>query len=344
MVRSTIRVPLALSWQPNIELAGALHSMKLLSFAIGEAVHLGALRADGSILDLTLAAGDADCASMQSLIEAGPPALERARRLVDASHQGIDPGAVRWLAPLPAPIQIRDFLVFEEHMRMAGWNGAKLRALHGAPPAPAAPPPVPAIWYEQPIYYKCNRFAVAGTGSTVRWPTYSRVIDYELELACVIGRKGRDIQPAHASDYIFGYTIFNDLTARDAQFKEMQGPLGPAKGKDFDGANVFGPVIVTADSLDAGNLRMRAWVNGELRCDNSSDTMHWSFNQILEHVSRSETLYPGEILGSGTVGGGCGLETGRFLKHGDRIELEIEQIGKLGTVIDAPHVLTEITL
>lgn len=326
--------------------------MKLLSFAVGDAVHVGALRADGSVVDLTLAGGtDADAtgehspfASMQRLIEAGPPALEHARRLVDSAPSGTDPATIRWLAPLPVPIQIRDFLVFEEHMRMAGWNGAKLRALRGAPPAPAAPPPVPAIWYEQPLYYKCNRFAVVGTGSTVRWPAYSDIIDYELEIACVIGRKGRDISARDAADYIFGYTIYNDLTARDAQFKEMQGPLGPAKGKDFDGANVFGPVIVTADSLDAANLRMRASVNGELRCDNRSNTMHWSFQQIIEHVSRSETLYPGEILGSGTVGGGCGLEIGRFLKHGDRVELEVEQIGRLSVTIDAPHVPKELTL
>jgi 2-keto-4-pentenoate hydratase/2-oxohepta-3-ene-1,7-dioic acid hydratase in catechol pathway len=318
--------------------------MKLLSFLIADAVHLGALRTDGSIVDLTLVGGDAAFAGMQNLIDAGPAALERARKLLDGAQHGIDPQTVRWLAPLPTPVQIRDFLVFEEHMRMAGWNGAKLRALQGAPPAPATPPPVPAIWYEQPIYYKCNRYATAGTGSTVRWPAYSAVIDYELEVACVIGRKGCDIRAADAADYIFGYTIFNDLTARDAQFKEMQGPLGPAKGKDFDGANVMGPVIVTADSIDAGNLRMRAWVNGELRCDNSSSTMHWSFNQIVEHVSRSETLHPGEILGSGTVGGGSGLEIGRFLKHGDRVELEVEQIGRLSVTVDAPHVLKELTL
>jgi 2-keto-4-pentenoate hydratase/2-oxohepta-3-ene-1,7-dioic acid hydratase in catechol pathway len=106
----------------------------------------------------------------------------------------------------------------------------------------------------------------------------------------------------------------------------------------------MGPVIVTADSLDAANLRMRAWVNGELRCDNRSSTMHWSFHQSIEHVSRSETLHPGEVLGSGTVGGGCGLEIGRFLKHGDRIELEVEQIGRLSVTVDAPHVLKELTL
>jgi len=318
--------------------------MKLLSFADGDSVHLGGLRADGSVVDLTLAGRDAAFANMQSLIEAGPPALDRARQLVDRSQHGIEPSAIRWLAPLPVPVQMRDFLVFEEHMRMAGWNGAKLRALRGAPPAPPAPPPIPAIWYEQPLYYKCNRFAVAGTGTTVKWPAYSAVIDYELEIACVIGRKGRDISAADASHHIFGYTIFNDLTARDAQFKEMQGPLGPAKGKDFDGANVLGPVIVTADSVAVDNLRMCAWVNGELRCDNRSNTMHWSFQQIIEHVSRSETLHPGEILGSGTVGGGCGLEIGRFLKHGDHVELEVEQIGRLSVNIDAPHVLQELTL
>jgi 2-keto-4-pentenoate hydratase/2-oxohepta-3-ene-1,7-dioic acid hydratase in catechol pathway len=302
------------------------------------------LRADGSVVDLTLAGRDAALATMQSLIEAGPAALDRARQLVDRSQHGIEPSAIRWLAPLPVPVQMRDFLVFEEHMRMAGWNGAKLRALRGAPPAPPAPPPIPAIWYEQPLYYKCNRFAVAGTGTTVKWPTYSAVIDYELEIACVIGQKGRDISAANAADHIFGYTIFNDLTARDAQFKEMQGPLGPAKGKDFDGANVLGPVIVTADSVAVDNLRMCAWVNGELRCDNRSNTMYWSFQQIIEHVSSCETLYPGEILGSGTVGGGCGLEIGRFLKHGDHVEFEVEQIGRLSVNIDAPHVLQELTL
>jgi len=106
----------------------------------------------------------------------------------------------------------------------------------------------------------------------------------------------------------------------------------------------MGPVIVTADSIDPTNLRMRARVNGELRCDNRSSTMHWSFGQIIEHVSRSETLYAGEILGSGTVGGGCGLEIGRFLKHGDEVELEIDEIGTLTTTIHAPHVTEELRL
>ena len=155
----------------------------------------------------------------------------------------------------------------------------------------------------------------------------------------MIGQGGRDIATADADKHIFGYTIFNDLTARDLQFREMQGPLGPAKGKDFDCANVLGPVIVTADSIDAAHLSMNARVNGELWSTGSSSSMHWSFAEMIAHVSRSETLHAGEVLASGTVGGGCGLELGRFLKHDDVIELEVQGIGRLSSRIVAPHVL-----
>ena len=310
--------------------------MQLLTFELDGAERLGVLTAAGVV---DVAAHDADPAftSMQALIEGGRTALDRLRTLIETPRAALAPEAVRWLAPLPRPVQMRDFIVFEQHMRDAGWNGAKLRAKWGAPPAPPEAPPVPPIWYRQPIYYKCNRFAVTGPDTVVPWPAFSKVIDYELELACVIGVGGKDIAVEDAQAHIFGYTIFNDLTARDAQFQEMQGPLGPAKGKDFDRANVLGPVIVTADAIDAGRLRMSAHVNGELWSDGSSATMHWSFADMIAHVSRGETLYPGEILGSGTVGGGCGLELGKFLKHGDVIDLEVEGIGRLSTRIDAPH-------
>lgn len=317
--------------------------MKLLSFEAGGGAALGAVGGDGSIIDLT-ALGDPNLASMQALIEAGEAGLDRAREALERGVGGREPESVRWLAPLPRPVQMRDFLVFEEHMRIAGWNGAKLRHQWGAPPPPPAPPPVPKIWYEQPLYYKCNRFAVAGPDTTIAWPLASRIIDYELELACVIGRGGRDIPAEDAAEHIFGYTVFNDLTARDLQFREMQGPLGPAKGKDFDGANVLGPVLVTADEIDGAKLTMTAHVNGALWSSGSSSTMHWSFPQMIEHVSRGETLHPGEVLGSGTVGGGCGLELGRFLKHGDVVTLEIEGIGRLTTTIHAPHAPDGVTL
>ncbi|QDC37783.1 fumarylacetoacetate hydrolase family protein [Sphingobium fuliginis ATCC 27551] len=318
--------------------------MKLLTFDDGFRPRLGALSADGRIVDLT-ARGDPAFTSMQALIDAGAESLAKAREFVSAHAGDFDPDEVRWLAPLPVPVQMRDFLVFEVHMEGAVWNGARLRERLGeGPPAPTSAPPVPAIWYQQPIYYKCNRFAVAGPGNRIDWPSYSFVADYELELACVIGRGGRDICVDDAPSHIFGYTILNDLTARDAQFKEMQGPLGPAKGKDFDGANVLGPVIVTADEIDPTALTMRAWVNDELWSEGSSATMHWSFPELIAYVSRSETLHPGEILGSGTVGNGCGLELGRMLRDRDVVTLEIDGIGRQTTIINAPHIPERLIL
>jgi 2-keto-4-pentenoate hydratase/2-oxohepta-3-ene-1,7-dioic acid hydratase in catechol pathway len=317
--------------------------MRLLTFLGPLGIECGALDGEGAIVPLSRS-GHPELATMQALIAAGEPGLARAATVLAGAADRLAPDTVRWLSPLPQPAQMRDFLVFEEHMRMAGWRGAQLRERWGAPPAPAEPMPIPEIWYRQPIYYKCNRFAVSGTGETISWPGASTVIDYELEMACVIGTWGRNIAAADAGAHIFGFTVFNDLTARDLQFREMQGPLGPAKGKDFDGANVLGPVIVTRDELgDEPDLAMRAYVNGELWSEGRSGTMHWRWADIIEHVSRDEMLHPGEVLGSGTVGGGCGLELGRTLRHGDEVRLEIERIGSLVTVIDAPHV-TERTM
>lgn len=318
--------------------------MKFLTFLNASAPHLGALAPDGGIVDLTGRSNVPALQSMLALIDAGEYGLAQAQRLVAEATATIDPHTVEWLAPLPRPRQMRDFLVFEEHMRMAGWRGAQLRATWGAPPAPPEPMPIPEIWYQQPIYYKCNRLAVSAGGNVV-WPAHSQVIDYELELACIIGRTGCNIAAADAGGHIFGFTIFNDLTARDLQFREMQGPLGPAKGKDFDGANVLGPVIVTTDEIGTEpDLAMRALVNGEIWSEGRSGEMHWSWGQIIEHVSRHETLYPGEVLGSGTVGTGCGLELGRLLCHGDAVALEIDGIGRIESIIDAPHVPERLTL
>jgi 2-keto-4-pentenoate hydratase/2-oxohepta-3-ene-1,7-dioic acid hydratase in catechol pathway len=185
------------------------------------------------------------------------------------------------------------------------------------------------VWYRQPIYYRPSPLTVIGPEDEIEWPHYSSVLDYELEFGCFIGRRGRDIARDRARDYIFGYSIFNDISARDAQVMEMPGQLGPGKGKDFDTGNVIGPCIVTADALDPYALTMIARVNGEERCRASSSTMHWKFEDCIAQVSRSETLHPGEFLASGTVGGGCGLEIERYLAPGDVIELEVEGIGIL---------------
>lgn len=251
--------------------------------------------------------------SMQALIEAGERAWDSARETIAHAPEEavIAAGDVRLLAPIPVPIQMRDFMVFEVHA-----SGSGQREL-------------PQTWYDQPIYYKCNRFSVQGTEAEVRWPAYSSLIDYELELAVVIGRTGVDIPAERAAEHIFGYTIFNDFSARDAQRAEMSCMLGPAKGKDFDGADCLGPCIVTADEIDPYDLTMIARVNGEEWSRGNSGTMHHKFEDMIVHVSQSETLYAGEIFGSGTVGRGCGHELGRYLSKGDTVELEISGIGVL---------------
>lgn len=318
--------------------------MRFVTFEDGAGPRLG-LQLGENLLDLAWANafrhGDEPSSlnSMQDMIDSGEAGLELAARLAEdpVEEAMVAVQRVELLSPLPVPPQMRDFLSFETHMRQAGESVARLQARNAPDPQAALlavektfPLAIPEVWYRQPIYYKCNRFAVQGTGRDVVWPAYSSVMDYELEMAVVIGKTGRDITVEAAREHIFGYTIFNDFTARDAQAAEMAGPLGPAKGKDFDGANILGPCIVTRDELsEPYALAMRARVNGEVWSEGSTSTMHWTFEQMIAHVSQGETLYPGEILGSGTVGNGCGLEQMRFLKAGDVVELEIEGIGAI---------------
>lgn len=171
----------------------------------------------------------------------------------------------------------------------------------------------------------------------VRWSAYSKLMDYELEMTMVLGQTGVNIDRDDAGAYVFGYTIFNDLSARDTQFAEMVGGLGPTKGKDFDGANVLEPCIVTADEFDPYAARMTVRVNGEVRSEGDSRTMRYRFEDLIAYISRDETLHAGEILCSGTVGGGCGMEQGRLLESGDVVELEIEGIGVLRNRIVSAH-------
>ncbi len=318
--------------------------MRLVTFLASGAERLGALVSENrQIVDFAGAhdGGDPAFASMQAFIAEGEDALYRARNIIaDARRTGrglIDSAAVKLLAPLPLPAQMRDFLCFEKHLLQ---SFARLRQVRAA----AAPDPekalremeaqgtfaVPKIWYERPSFYKPSRFAVCGTDQDVAWPAYSQTIDYELEFACVIGTAGRDIPKDKARAHIFGYTIFNDLSARDEQSQEMLGNLGPGKGKDFDNSKPLGPCIVTADEIpDPYALEMIVRVNGEERGRGNSREMHWKYEDCIAFVSRSETVHPGELFCSGTVGNGSGLETGRFLDVGDVVELEVEKIGVL---------------
>ncbi|MGN0933290.1 fumarylacetoacetate hydrolase family protein [Falsigemmobacter intermedius] len=321
--------------------------MKLATFMASDGPRIGvALPETGRLLDIRAAAeaaGEmrADYLSMLALLDGGEAALDALRRLseraddADLTH---DLAATRLLAPLPEPRQMRDGMSFETHIRQSpSGRGRDLAAARAkgdqaleAEILARDVPELPEIYRRMPIYYFTNRLAVCGPETEVTWPRYSQIMDYELELAVVTGKKGRNIKAENARDHIVGYTIFNDFSARDQQMQEMQGRLGPSKGKSFENSNALGPWIVTKDEIpDPYNLRMTARINGKTVVENTSKGMLFSFEEILAHVSQDEWIHPGEVFGSGTVGNGCGLENGWFLSDGAVIELEIEKIGVL---------------
>ena len=172
-----------------------------------------------------------------------------------------------------------------------------------------------------------------GPDEVAPWPAYVGQLDHELELAAIIGRTVKDVPREDAADSIFGYTIWNDLSARDVQKREGAVGMGPGKAKDWDGSNVLGPCIVTADEFDAAHLAMRVRVNGELWGEDTSAHMHHTFADMIAYASQGLTLRPGEVIGSGTAAGGSGLELDRWLAAGDVVELEVEGIGVLRTII-----------
>jgi 2-keto-4-pentenoate hydratase/2-oxohepta-3-ene-1,7-dioic acid hydratase in catechol pathway len=220
----------------------------------------------------------------------------------------------RLLAPL-RPRSLRDFLAFEGHLKNAY---ARLGR------------DIPEEWYAVPAYYKGMPDTVIGPGDEIPWPAWTDKLDHELELAAIVGRQVRDVSSA---DCIFGYTIWNDVSARDVQTRELPVGMGPSKAKDWDGSNVLGPCIVTADEFDPSDARMRVRVNGEVWGEDTSAHMHHTFADMIAYASRSQTPYPGEVLGLGTAAGGSGLELGRRLREGDVVELEVEGIGVLRNTI-----------
>lgn len=303
--------------------------MKLVTFDLPDgARHIGAMLDGQRLVDFTESSKSTALQNMLALIDGGEAALDEARQCVHHPAVVRELATVRLAAPLPEPRQMRDFLCFEKHFRQARAN----RHWFGATDSERDPAKVeiPQIWYEEPIYYKCNRFSVVGTGTDIINPAYCKMLDYELEFAAILGKGGKNIAKDQARSHIFGYCIFNDVSARDQQMREMAGSLGPTKGKDFDTGNVLGPWLVTADEVgDPYSLAMVARVNGEEWSRGNSGEMHHRFEDVLVHASRDETLHAGEVFGSGTVGNGCGLELGRFLKHGDVVELEVQGLGLL---------------
>ena len=223
---------------------------------------------------------------------------------------------IKLVAPVPRPVSIRDCSAFPQH-------SMNIRAIKQLPPE------LPEIWYDIPAHYRTSSTVVIGPDDPILWPSYTERLDYEMEVAVCIGRYGVNIPVNRAGDYIFGYTIFNDISARDIQQEEMSLMLGPAKGKSFENSNVMGPCLVTPDEIEVDKLRMKTRINGEVWSDGNTRDMHFKFPQLIAYLSKDDPLYPGEFIGSGTVGFGSGIENNKWLKPGDIIELEVEGIGIL---------------
>jgi 2-keto-4-pentenoate hydratase/2-oxohepta-3-ene-1,7-dioic acid hydratase in catechol pathway len=299
-------------------------------------------RERGTMLDLQAAhkqargREDETLESMLALIESGSEGLALAgeldKRSGDDARCKLE--AVRLLAPVPIPTQIREFSLFEQHIRDAPRASARIRAKMAGQPQPEQGP-TPArgaeIFYRQPAFYIMNRFNVVGPEADVEWPDYSAgYFDFELEIGMYISKRGKNIPRARAHEHIFGYTIFNDFSAREQQWREMETRLGPSKGKSFDTGNVTGPWIVTSDEMgDVRDRSVEVRINGETWASTTTKGMLHSFEDIIAYTSKDETLQAGELFASGTVGGCCGMEMDRWVKVGDVVELEVAGIGKL---------------
>lgn len=258
--------------------------------------------------------------SMSAAREAVAYITETGRtRGIDEAHLRFAFDEIRLLSPLPRPNSIRDFSAFEQHVA----NGFDSYGLD-----------IPEEWYEIPASYKGDPDSVVHPDETVPWPSFTDQFDYELELAAVIGKRGRDVPADDTEAYIAGYTVFNDFSARDIQAKEMAVRFGPGKGKDF--ANGFGPYLVTPDEFDPSDATMTARINGEVWSEGNSGEMYHTFSDMIEYVSWDQEIRPGDVYGSGTIPLGCGKGLDRWVEPGDVIELEIEGIGVLCHTIGEP--------
>ncbi len=280
--------------------------------------------------------------TMLELLQRGPEGMDAVRAALDFASKArpeelhAEAGlvharsGVHLRTPLPNPPTLRDFYAFEQHVKAA-------RALRNAEMIPE--------WYEIAVFYFSNTAALYGTDEPIPYPQASQELDFEMEMACVIGREGTDIAAEEASAYIAGYLVMNDWSARDLQRHEMKMNLGPAKGKDF--ATSLGPWLVTPDELadrrigsgkdERFDLAMKGWINGDQLTSANFKDIYFTFPQMIERASQHVRLRPGDVLGSGTCGTGCILELGtqrhRWLLPGDVVTLEIERLGTLKNTI-----------
>lgn len=322
--------------------------MKLASFRQGEGpVRVGALVDDATLVDLAQAEQIADgaasgrFASMQALIEGGAAALDQARHLLDLAPDAalLQLADVRLLSPLPVPVRMRDAGMFIEHLAIIRKKMAAMAAEKSDDPSVTAETllqtdqfRLPDVLARRVCYYNGNHLAVIGPGDVLRWPAGVEVIDYELELAVVIGRGGSDISPEAARDHVFGYTLMNDWSARDIQVETGRAGGGPCMGKDF--GTSLGPWIVTADEIpDPQALEMTAAVNGEVWSRGWTRNMHHKVFDAVSELSRLAPLHAGEVIGSGTPAHGSASEQGKVLLPGQVVELNVPEIGTLANEI-----------
>ena len=319
--------------------------MKLLTFEAEGVARTGVLlRGERQLLDLQLAQERqhgqpaAFLGSMQAIINAGESGLEQIDGLMrfaqekDAGDAVLSLASTRLLAPLPRPVRLRCFSVYEQHMKQS--MQAVVRHKGGRAASALVRglgiSGVPGSFYKHPTYYKGNHLAVVGPEADIMHPLGVTQLDYELEMAVVLSKTGRNINRNEASDYIFGYCCFNDFSARDLLIKDILSGIGPQKGKDFDNSNALGPWIVTRDEVpDPYNLSMEVRVNGEVKGLSSTGTMYHPISTMLEWASWNETVYAGEVFATGAAGNGCGIERWEFIKTGDTVEIEIDRLGIL---------------
>lgn len=298
--------------------------MKFVTFQTQDgSILTGVIQNDQFVVDMHSASKGRIPNNMLSFIDEYEKYLDIFKNITQFPTSSVYPlSRVKLLAPLPTPRSFRDFYAFEEHVK----NARNKRGLDIVPE-----------WYQIPVFYFSNHQSIKGPNDEIEFPQSSKWWDYELEIACIVGKEGRNIQASEAEEYIFGYTILNDWSARDLQQQEMMVGLGPAKGKDF--ATSIGPYIVTKDELekykenDRYNLEMTAKVNGKLLSKGNFQSIYYSFGQLIEQASKDVTLYPGDLIASGTVGTGCILELGTeihdWLKPEDTVELSITGLGTL---------------
>lgn len=309
--------------------------MRLLTYDAGSGPRCGVLRNE-NIIDVEALLGSGPLRDVQALLELGNSPLDRVREgLGGTSDDGIPLDSVRLRSPVLQPPTVRDFIVYEEHATGQGTRDAS------------------DAWYRLPIFYFSNTLRILGQGDHFPFPSACGQLDYEMEIGCIIGREGANVSAADGLDYIAGFCIFNDWSCRDLQFDEMDARLGPAKGKDA--ATSLGPWMVTTDEmapyLKDGRLQIKCnvRVNGDLWMrDGDAGASYHTWGDMVERASRDSRIVPGDVFGSGTVGGGSiseavrkGFEKARYLQPGDEVEMSVEGIGVLRGTVDGPVISSD---